>query len=206
MHRAPPDQCQHVRRRRGPVRVARSVHQQVGLAGEVHPALTCAGLGRPVERRRAEPDMAGQVFAGIAVDPRRLVAHRQPEGVQPPHQRGEDVVAAVGENELQAWVPAEHALDDQRGQVDEVVQRHERRISRIGVRVPGERGRIVDAVAAVDVHRDRQAVGGGGLPDGFEHRFAVGLARLHRNADLHQLRMVGKTLDLARPRPSGLRG
>ena len=176
--------------------VRRPVHQQVGLAGERHPSLRVPGVGRSVERRRAEPDMAGQVFARVAIDPRRLVAHRHPEGVQPPDQRGEDVVAAVGEDELQAGVPAEHALDDEGGQVHEVVQRHERRVSRIGVGVPGEGGRIVDAVATVDVHRHRQPVGGGGLPDRLEHRFAVGLAGLHRDADLHQLRVIGQALDL----------
>ena len=78
----------------------------------------------------------------------------------------------------------------------EVVQRHERRIAGIGVRVPGERGRMVDTIAAVDMHRDRQPVGGSGLPDGLEHRLAVRLARLHRNTDLHQLRVIGQAFDL----------
>ena len=36
----------------------------------------------------------------------------------------------------------------------------------------------------------------GGLPDRLEHRFAVRLAGLHRNADLNQLGMRGEPLDL----------
>jgi hypothetical protein len=60
----------------------------------------------------------------------------------------------------------------------------------------GERRRMIDAVAAVDVHRDRQPVGGRRFPDRLEHRLAVGLPRLQRNADLHHLRMVGQPLDL----------
>ena len=178
------------------MRVARSVHQQVGLAGELHPSLHLAGIGRPVERRRTEPDMGGQIVAGIAVDPGCLIAHRQPEGVQPPHQRGQDVVTTVGEDEPQIGVAPEDTLDDQRCQVHEVVQRHEGRVAGIGVGVTGERGRIVDAVASVDMHGDRKPVRRSGFPDRLEHRFAVGLARLHRNTDLHQLGMCGETLDL----------
>ncbi len=60
----------------------------------------------------------------------------------------------------------------------------------------GERGRVVDAVAAVDVYGHRQAVRGGGLPDRLEHRLAVGLPRLQRHPDLHHLRMVGQPFDL----------
>ena len=178
------------------MRVARSIHQQIGLAGEIHPPLHLARIGGPVERRRAEPDVGGQVIAGIAVDPGCLVAHRQPERVEPPHQRGQDVVTAVGEDEFQIRVTAEHTLDDERREVDEVVQRHEGRVAGIGVRMTGERRRIVDTVAAVDVDGHRKPVRGGGLPDRLEHRFAVGLPGLHRNADLHQLGMCGKTLDL----------
>ena len=60
----------------------------------------------------------------------------------------------------------------------------------------GESGRVVDTVAAVDVHRHRKPVGGGGLPDRLEHRLAVRLPGLHRDADLHQLGVSGKTFDL----------
>ena len=52
-------------------------------------------------------------------------------------------------------MPAEDAFDDERCEVDEVVQRHEGRVAGVGVRMAGERRRIVDAVAAVDVHRNR---------------------------------------------------
>ena len=64
------------------------------------------------------------------------------------------------------------------------------------MRVPGEGGRIVDAVAAIDVHRNRQSVGCRGFPNGLEHRFAVGLARLHWDADLHKFGVTGEALDL----------
>ena len=177
------------------MRITRPVHQQVGLVGEVQPPLGDVAVRGPVEGRRAEPDVVAQVLARIFVDPRCLVTHRDPERVESPHQRGEDVVAAVGEHEPQRRKASEDTLDDERRQVDEGVQRHESRVSRIRVGMAGEGGRIVDTVAAVDVHGDGKVVCRSRFPNRLKHRFAVGLSRLQWNADLHQLRMCGEPFD-----------
>src|SRR4029078_1606176 len=91
-----------------PVRIARSVHHHVVLAGEAEPFPCELGVAGAVHGALDEIGVAGQVVARHLRRPWRLLEVGTAEAVHPPDERREQVGSPVGPDELQRGHPFEY--------------------------------------------------------------------------------------------------